>query len=698
MSVSFCGKRILTRSNYLKIPKRNGYIVLVPEIGDDLPYKDPLLKEDKLPAFNTITVEKCIAAIAKQSIEFEECVKNTGEKLQEKENIDVFEDALNFIEEMHLSLEVTWGIAKTLYVGNQSNMPTKTYYNIHTRAKTATSSRYCCKPIFQLCKKLEGKKMKEFTYVGNMMISKTTEIKEKVEVATKLFSHVIKDPIVVRDFPAEYLKIIATDPSQPYVGPWTITLHPYVMETFMEYCPERAMRWKVWEANVIKASVYHDRFIQTSSALEELRHYRKRKAEILGYKSYAHLSMETKMAGTLENLYATLDQLLQTARPAQEEEFKELTEFAQERGLEGDIKPWDVAYWGRKLENSKYNISSIDIKAYFPFPKVLSGLFNLIEMLFSIKVVENNRTDVWHKDVRFFDVFDLKESNTMPIANFYLDCYVSGDEKKRTTDLGWMLAIKNRSKRVHPTPLVALIFNFQSPAEGKPALLSFREVWTLFAQFGHALKYLLTTINYAEVSGFSFVEWDAVRIPDYFLAYWLYEPSILKQISGHYDTNEALPMVKIDTLIKMRSHLAGYKLCKELYLSQMDLELHDSKQFWVNIMNRLWSKYFVYAQQKKDCHVCSFTSILTEGWGAAYYSNIWSQMIAADVYNAFQEIDINNKQQCKEIGHRYRDTFLSLGGVYPMSEIFRRFRGRDPNPQALFYTLGLENMKRQKKP
>ncbi|KAL0104928.1 hypothetical protein PUN28_016522 [Cardiocondyla obscurior] len=720
MAGSFLGRGIAsTRRSFLKIPKRHGYIVLLPEIGEESSEKNPLLKDDNLPEFNTITIEKCIAAIGKQTVEFEEKMKSLDKVVDIPKDIDVFNEWLHPIEEAYLPLETTWGIAKTLYFGNQSLMPTKCYIGIHERATRAVASKFGSISLFKACKEaldnkeiklthsqrrvlakyvLEGTlnglqlKDKEFEKYSddlNYILTKVKEYKAKYESSTAVYSMAIHNSYVVEDFPEDYLKSIAVNPKQPYAGPWLITLKPYILQPFMEYCPDRDLRASIWDADVIRCSNYQERSVQASVTLEELRGRRTEQAQRLGFKNYAEMSMETKMAGNLENLHNTFEILRNTAFPIQKEEIANLTEFARERDFNDAIRVWDIAYWGRKQRQSIYNCDENKWREYFPLPTVLSGIFEHIETLFNVKIVESKKADIWHKDVRFFDIFDLNVSSTKPIANFYLDPYARGSDKfRKEQDSGWVSVIKSKSKVGNSTPLIALIFNFPPPVGDKPSLLSFRDVQVLFQKFGHALQHLLTTVEYSDIAGLSFVEWDAVFICDYFMENWLYETFMLQKISEHYETKEPLPADAIESIKKMRSHLAGYKLCKELYLSHLDLELHSSNTFWVPMMKRLWPKYFALPLEKRDVHVCNFEVIWSGNWAAAYFSKVWSEMIAADLYTAFQEIKFDESQQ-KELGVRFRNTFLSLGGSYPAAEVFRKFRGRDPSPQALLDNLGL---------
>ncbi|XP_076222898.1 uncharacterized protein LOC116428223 isoform X2 [Nomia melanderi] len=625
---------------------------------------------------------------------------------------------------MYNSLNATWGIAKILYLGNRSIIPSECYMGIHNRARKALAIRFVNNLIYQACKSILNNKeiklsteqrkiLEKYILEGKLnalavtdrtreihdalterIINKTKEYAHNLEESIKLFKYTIRNPTVMKDFPEDALKAMAKDVEKYNVGPWLITLRPHILKPFMEYCPVRSLRQSIWEADVTKASVLQERLLNTSTPLEQLRALRQQRAELLGYKTYVHLSLETKMAESIENIYHTFDILLGTARPAQEYELMQLNSFANENGFAGTLQFWDIPFWSRKQLFSIHKYKEGDFKQYFPLPKVLSGTFELIERLFNVKIVESENLHVWHNDVHFFDVFDLNESSNEPVGSFYLDPYARNNEKvKVPNDSGHIVPINSRSKVSKTKPLVALLFNFQPPTEGKPSLLYFKDVKAIFQKFGRMLQHILTKVDYAELSGLTNVEWDAAYISDHFFENWLYEPSILHQISSHYDTKESLSAEMIKTLKDTKLQLAGFNLCKELYLSRFDLELHFCDKFWGVIMNRLWNKHFIMPQHKLDSHICSFESIFSGNFGAAYYSHIWSQMLAADLYSIFKEISVKNstRDAMREIGDRYYATFLSVGGSQPMSETFRKFTGRDPNPIALLLNLELDD-------
>lgn len=352
---------------------------------------------------------------------------------------------------------------------------------------------------------------------------------------------------------------------------------------------------------------------------------------------------------------------------------------------------WDIPYWKRKQRKTLFSFEENHVREYFPLPKVLSGLFDLSEKLFNITIKERTDIKAWHKDVKYFDIFEPHSSS--PISGFYLDLYSRKDEKLRTEENnGWMVSIRNHSFLSDTKPLASIIFNFQPPQNDKPSLLSFQEVRLLFHKFGFGLQHLLTRTKFSDVAGLSNVEWDAVEICGHVMSNWLYDTLTLQNISSHYESEEHLPTDVIENLKSLRQHMAGYDLSQQLYLSALDLELYSCDDFWLDVVKQLWPKFHVLPFEKHDSHPCSFTDIFSGEWPAAYYSQVWSRMIAADIYGAFHEAQ-GNEKQVMEVGKRFRDTYLSLGGSCHPSEVFRRFRGRDPSHKALLASLGLKQIK-----
>ncbi|XP_067004698.2 uncharacterized protein [Anabrus simplex] len=723
MAACLCSRKIvLSRNSFLKLPKRNGYIVLLPEVTrGQSPSDIESFKTDGLPEINGLTTEKCIGLIGKHTLELQSGVYKLEDDLKVAENPpqDLFEKVLNPLEELSAPLDATWGLMKTLYLTNSSLMPANCYMTIHDQARRVRAKKYCSKPIYTACKAwdrssakedqrrvvdkflLEGRlngldlEPQESLHLNNILNKLSQErgtFRSKVEVATKKFKHVITDSNIVREFPEDLLKSMAYDSTQYQRGPWTVTLQPYISSRFMEHCPDPELRWNVWQAGVRRCSGYSDKALETSSHLEAIRVYRREQAKHLGYSSFADMSMQTKMAGSLENVRGMLDRLHDKALPVQKQEVESLEQFALSRKFDGPLQLWDVPYWRRKQQKALYNYDEEQLREYFPFPKVLDTLFDLCSAVFGIRFVHQPGVESWHEDVKFFHILD--DSSSEPVGGFYLDPYIREGEKILSPeDVGWMVALRNRSDVVNNTPIASLVFNFQPPLYGKPSLLSFTQVKLLFQKFGHALQHLLTEASYTEVSGLSNIEWDAVEICSNVMAHWLYDRSLLKKLSSHYESEVSLPDEVLDKIIHVRQHMAAYDLCQELYLATLDLELHSSNEFWLDVVRRLWPRFYEFPLDKRDSQPCSFTAIFSEEWGAAYYCHLWARLVAADVFSAFQEVGAEDVEKLSVVGKRFRSTFLALGGGCHPSEVFRRFRGRDPSPHALLRSLGLKQLK-----
>ncbi|KAJ8932047.1 hypothetical protein NQ314_014998 [Rhamnusium bicolor] len=457
MAISFCGKRILLKTLCISKRFQHGFIVLVPEIGEDLPEKNPFFQNDGLPEFNNITVENCRAAIAKQAVDFETGIKAIEKRLVEKPHKDIFKVIFEPLEELGASLNRTWGLSKTLYLGNSTLMPISSYMLIHDRARQARASKFNNKEIYKAVKyelqSNEGRScektriLQKFAVEGNLnglelesvkqillreclnkLAKEKDTFKQKIEVSTKQFTHVINDNSIVREFPDVLLRAISHNPNYPLNGPWKITLNSHVYMPVMKYCSDREIRWNLWQASVSRGSGYRDRDLATSINLEEIRYIRRNIAKLLGYESYVEMSMETKMAGSLSNVQNMLHILLQNARPAQKEELKNLHHFALDRGFKAEtLELWDIPYWRRKQQISLFDYDEDKFKEYFPLPKVLEGLFQLCEKLFNIFIKQNNSISTWHKDVKFYDIFEPHSS--APVAGFYLDPYARSEKK-----------------------------------------------------------------------------------------------------------------------------------------------------------------------------------------------------------------------------------------------------------------------------
>lgn len=696
-----------------------------------------------MPEFKNVTVENCMSKVGSQTLALEKAVSDVEDYLHDLDQrgeqpsvTELFDNVFNPLETVTQQLNVTWGLAKTLYTGNNTLMPQKSYLLMHNRGRFATQKKFLSLPIltalselrerakhgneltkeqlrvldlFILECKLNGvgvhkDNQERLEYVKHMCYRQEKIYNDKLKVALDQFTHQISEYSEVRSYPPKLLQAMSTDAKNHLTGPWKVTLQRNIYNGFMENCPDRLQRWNVWQAYTRKASLVSIRELQNSTHIEEIRHWRYELAEVLGYKTYADMIMETKMIGGVPKAKQLIKELLQYARPNQELELHKLFDFAKKNGFNGkELEAHDIPYWRKKQILEVSNCDHDLIQDYFPLTKVLDGLFELTENLFKIKIVERKeKNSIWHPDVKYYEVFDLSKSSlatdsSTPIAGFYMDLYDRDEQKLHSDDErqnGWNVVIRSRSKVSNATPLLSIIFNFTAPLYGKPCLLTLHDVYLLFNRFGHALQHLLTDANYSAVSGNTGVEWDAIAVSANVLGNIMYERDVLKSISEHVSTKEPLSDQLIDSIHSARFNLGGYKLSQELYFSAFDLELYSRKDFWLDILRRIWPQYQVLKLDKKDSHLCSMPELITGPFASAYFSHIHAHMLAADIHEAFLEAKkSNNPSDLEEVGKRFRQTFLALGGSVHSKEVFRRFRGRDPSPKALVTQWGLTAVK-----
>ncbi|KAK8742202.1 hypothetical protein OTU49_002174 [Cherax quadricarinatus] len=714
--------RVLIRSSFarftpasLSFRPKTTYIVLVPENPIDTPEDNALLRTNVLPQFDQLTPEKCWTGIGKLALEYESGVWAMEEKAHDPKKPKTFDNIIGELDKLESPLNTAWSNVKTLYTVKNHEMNTDAYLKIHERARKARVHKFQSLPIYEACKeiyvkdtslndaqrrvirkflleaRLNGIELLEekatiFTNVLKKLESLKAEFRKKVVESSSRFSYNIQDSNIVKDFPDALLKNMARDPSQYKQGPWVITLQPYVYGSFLEHCPDAELRRNTYRAYNMRASNHVSQDINNSVHIEEIRTLRGEQACLLGYENFAQMSMETKMAGSVDNVISMIESLSAKAKNAQKKEIDSLQEFAESRGFDSKLEAWDVDYWRRKQKCHLYKFDNLHLEEYFPFDHVFASLLEMCSKLFGIAFEEipSDRVPTWHPDVRFFSISD---NTGKYLSSFYLDPFQRPGEKLQThLDSAWCLGCRNRSDVAGTLPVVNLVFNFTPPVSKEhQSLLTFSEVIILFQKFGTALQHLLTTIPYSEASGLTNIEWDAVEVCSYFMQNWLCEPNTLQQISCHYDSGLPLSESAIQDLIASQNHMAGYDLCSELYLAHLDMQLHSSKDFWLDIIQDLWSTYRPFALDKYDVHLCSNTTIMTDVWAAAYYSHLWSRMIGADAFQAFTE----DAENVSEMGARFRSTFLSLGGGCHPSKVFRSFRGRDPSPDALHVLCGL---------
>jgi oligopeptidase A len=463
---------------------------------------------------------------------------------------------------------------------------------------------------------------------------------------------------------------------------------------FMEHSQRRDLRETLYRAFISRASTGPE---DNTPLIKRILQLRQEKAVLLGYRTYAELSLASKMAPDVTAVERLLEELRQASFAAAAQDLEDLKTFASSQGAPeaNDVCLWDVAFWAERLREHRYAFNDEELRPYFPLPRVLDGLFALAERLFGVRFVPaDGEAPVWHPDVRFFRVHDTQGAD---IAAFYLDPYSRPAEKRGGA---WMdecvgrsslLAVEHQAVRL---PVAYLVCNQTPPVDGKPSLMTFQEVKTLFHEFGHGLQHMLTTVNYGLASGIRNVEWDAVELPSQFMENWCYHRDTLLGLSGHVDTGEPLPDDLYEKICAARNYRAGSQMLRQLYFACLDLALHHNfdpygPESIFQVQERIAKITTVLPPLPEDRFLCSFGHIFSGGYAAGYYSYKWAEVLSADAFGAFEEAGLEDVEAVASTGRRYRDTILALGGSRHPMEVFHEFRGREPSTAALLRHSGL---------
>jgi oligopeptidase A len=548
---------------------------------------------------------------------------------------------------------------------------------------------------------LQGEERERFNAIQTERAELRTQFSNHVLDATKAFALTLREPEEVEGLPPSLLELAAQaargageTQATARAGPWRITLDAPSFRPFMEHARRRDLREQLYRAFFTRACAGA---LDNTPLIARILRLRRDEALLLGYKTYAGLSLASKMARDVPAVVRLLEELRGACLAAARRELEELGELAGAHGAPeaDDLQHWDVPFWAERLREERYAYRDEDLRPYFPLPGVLDGLFALARRLFAVKIVPaDGEAPVWHEDVRFFRVHDEQE---VEIASFYLDPYSRPAEKRGGA---WMDEYVGRSRlcaapgRSVRLPVAYLVCNQTPPVGNKPSLMNFGEVETLFHEFGHTLQHLLTTVDYGLASGIRNVEWDAVELASQFMENWCYDHDTLIGLSAHVETGEPLPEQLFRKIRAARNHRAGSRMLRQLYLSFLDLELHH--RFSANgsdniseIQEQVARRNTVLPPLAEDRFLCSFEHIFAGGYAAGYYSYKWAEVLSADAFAAFEEGELNDEQALAAIGRRFRETILALGGSRHPMEVFRAFRGREPTTAALLRHTGL---------
>ncbi|CAJ2647291.1 unnamed protein product [Trifolium pratense] len=547
---------------------------------------------------------------------------------------------------------------------------------------------------------LDDDKREQFNKIEQELERLSVKFGENVLDATKKFEKLITDKKEIDGLPATALGLAAQsavskghENATAENGPWVITLDAPSYIAVMQHARNRSLREEVYRAYITRASSGE---LDNTQLIEQILKLRLEKAKLLSYNNYAEVSMATKMA-TVDKAEELLEKLRRASWDAAVQDIEDLKKFSKDQGaLEADdLTHWDVTFWSERLRESKYDINEEELRPFFSLPNVMDGLFDLAKTLFGIEIEPaDGLAPVWNKDVKFFRV---KDSSGSPVAYFYFDPYSRPSEKRQGA---WMDEVVARSRVLSPDgnssrlPVAHMVCNQTPPVGSKPSLMTFREVETVFHEFGHALQHMLTKEDEGLVAGIRGIEWDAVELPSQFMENWCYHKDTLLGIAKHYATGETLPEDVYLKLVAARTYRAGTQSLRQIRFATVDLELHTKyvpggSESIYDVDRRVSEKTQVIPPLAEDRFLCSFSHIFAGGYAAGYYSYKWAEVLSADAFSAFEDAGLDNNKAVIETGRKFRETILALGGGKAPLEVFVQFRGREPTPDALLRHNGL---------
>lgn len=547
---------------------------------------------------------------------------------------------------------------------------------------------------------LTGESRERFNAIEQELSQLATEFSNHVLDATKAYGLEITDPADAEGWPVTLRNLAARSWSAAHqdasakatsdAGPWRITLEPPLFTPFMEHCRNPDLREQLYRAFITRASsgaVNNDPLITRILAL------RQEKSRLLGYKNFAEVSLARKMAPNVDAVRQMFSELRDASWDAAVRDLDDIRSLKASRGDSTELKPWDVGFWAERLREERYAYTDDELRPYFPFEKVLDGLFQLLTRLFGITVRQVTMgISVWHPDVRYYQVYD--ESGAQ-IAAFFLDPFSRPENKRGGAWMDDCMGRRRYGDKIQ-LPVAHLVCNQTPPHGDTPSLMSFREVETLFHEMGHGLQHMLTKVDHADAAGINGIEWDAVELPSQFMENWCYHRPTLLSLTGHYQTGARLPEDLFEKIRAAKNYRAGSMMLRQILFGMTDIALHTDfdpagPESPHDLNRRLSQQTSVLPLLPEDRSLCSFQHIFSGGYAAGYYSYKWSEILSADAFGAFEEAGLDDPEIVAITGRRFRDTVLALGGGQHPMEVFAAFRGREPKVDALLKHSGLKS-------
>lgn len=463
-------------------------------------------------------------------------------------------------------------------------------------------------------------------------------------------------------------------------GQWLFTLDFPSYVPFVQYADNRALREKMWRAFGSRA--WKDDWDNSETLLEIVR-LRHERANLLGYKTHADYVLERRMAETPAQVFSFIDRLKSAYRPAAQADLAALLKFAAAHGGPAEIKPWDVGYYSEKMREDLFKFSSEDLRPYFPLDNVLNGVFTHFSQLFGLKFTRNDKYAVWHKDVTAYDVTEEKSGRF--IGTFFADFFPRKGKKSGA----WKTSFRDQGlfNGAVERPIIAIVCNFTKPTKDAPSLLTFDEVSTLFHEMGHAVHGLLSDVTYTSLAGTN-VLWDFVELPSQVQENWAYEKETLDLFAAHYQTGAKIPADLIERLNESKNYMVGWGGLRQVAFAQLDMQWHSTDPATMTSVEAFEDKAVADAilfPRLAGPFSLSFGHLFGGGYAAGYYSYKWAEVLDADTFELFLERGLYDRATADA----YKTEILSKGGSAHPATLYRRFRGRDADPDALLRREGL---------
>ncbi len=530
---------------------------------------------------------------------------------------------------------------------------------------------------------LPPEKKARFKAIRERLDQLSARFSDNVLDATNAFAHVVEDAAQLEGIPEDVIETARAAAAAEGREGWKFTLHMPSYLPVMQYADFRPLRELMYRAYVTRAAEFGNAEWDNSGLISEILRLRHEAAHLLGFANYAEFSLTPKMAQSPAQVVAFLEDLAARVKPFACKDLEELAAFARNQLDVDALQAWDIGWASEKLRVARYAFSEQEVKQYFPEPKVMEGMFCVVQRLYGLRI-EASQAPTWHPDVRFFD---MRSQDGALIGQFYLDLYARPSKRGGA----WMDDAITRKRRADSlqTPVAYLTCNFSAPVGGRPALFTHSEVTTLFHEFGHGLHHLLTRVEQRAVAGINGVEWDAVELPSQFMENFCWEWDVIQGMSAHVDTGAPLPRALYDKMLAAKNFHTGLQFVRQLEFALFDMHLHydfdakaDSAQA---LLDRVRARVAVIVPPAYNRFPNSFSHIFAGGYAAGYYSYKWAEVLSADAYAMFEEEGVLNPA----IGERFWREILGVGGSRPALESFVAFRGREPKIDALLRHSGM---------